>query len=86
MSSQVYKKTSVCAGWLVTSAQHGGLAGVEAPVLSPVQFSNSDVDRRVCSQPKEHPGNAAVRAEAAFNYRSHSLVFTVYKQGLLEKL
>lgn len=59
---------------------------MEAPVLTTVQFSDSDIDRRFCSQPKEHPGNTSVRAEAAFNYRSHSLVFTVYKQDLLEKL
>lgn len=57
----------------------------EAPVVTVVQFSNTDIDRFVVNR-RNILETASVRAAAAFNYRRHPLVFMAYKQDLLEKL
>ena len=44
---------------------------MQALVSPKLQFSDLEVDRRGYSQPNTQPGNASVRAEAMFSYRSY---------------
>lgn len=37
---------------------------MKAPVVTVLQFSNSDIAGRFYSQPREHPGKISARAEA----------------------
>lgn len=55
---------------------------MKSPVMTGLQVSNSDIERRFYSPLKAHAGDLSVRTEAWLNYTSHSLAFAALKQDL----